>query len=255
MAGSDPTGGAGLQLDLKVFAELGADGAAVPAVLTVQSAAAGLEEAEPVPAELVRRMLEAVLRSGPVAAVKTGALGRAETVWEVAEVLERHPQLPLIVDPVIQASRALAGAQLLEPKALHGLREQLLPRATLITPNLEEASLLAGSPVGSREDMLSVAEKLAGLGPAVLLTGGHLDPEADEVEDLLVQPGRAPVWLTHARVPGGDRVHGTGCALSAAITALVGGGAELESAVRRARRHVGEWIAAARGQRLAPRAS
>lgn len=252
MAGSDPAGGAGLQLDLKVFAALGADGAAVPAMLTVQGPR-GLERAEPLAAAHVTEAVRAVFESGTVAAVKLGALGSAANVEALAGLLAEHPQVPVVCDPVAGASRsARAGVHLLAPDALAPLRTLLLPRVTVLTPNLPEAELLTGLRVRSRADMEGAADALLELGAAaVLVKGGHLPPEEDAA-DLWRERGKEPFWITTPRLEGAGRVHGTGCALSSAIAAYLAGGLAAAAAVVRAREALLPWLRAAADGRLRP---
>ncbi|TAH37464.1 MAG: hydroxymethylpyrimidine/phosphomethylpyrimidine kinase [Planctomycetota bacterium] len=253
VAGSDPGGGAGLQLDLKVFAALGADGAAIPAVLTVQGPE-GLTRAEPVAAGLVAGALRAVFALGPVQAVKLGALGDAAVVAAVAAHLGAHASVPVVLDPVLSASVAAAGVTLLRPDALPALRQQLLPRVTVLTPNLEEAAALTGRAVSSRPEMERAAAALLELGPrAVLLKGGHreADPEA---ADLFQERGQEPFWITAPRLAGATHVHGTGCALSSALAVFLASGAAPARAAVRAREVLNAWLRAARAGRLLPTA-
>lgn len=253
VAGSDPGGGAGLQLDLKVFAALGADGAAVPAVLTVQGRR-GLSAAVPVPGPLVAAALRSVFSAGGLGAVKTGALGTAAAVGAVAAVLARRPEVPLVCDPVLAPSRAARrGVRLLVPAALPVLRSRLLPRATVLTPNLAEAAALLGRPVRTRREAERAAVDLLDLGPrAVLLKGGHLAPRNAECSDCFCERGGEPIWITAPRLPGATSVHGTGCALSSALAVFLARGLPVASAALRAREAVQEWLREARGRRLAP---
>lgn len=228
VAGSDPTGGAGIQADLKTFAALGVWGTSVITMLTVQDSE-GVASVYPAPPEVVRAQIDAVVNDLSPAAVKTGALGSAASVAAVAAAVEAHWLSPLVVDPVIAATR---GAALLDRDAVTTMTERLLPLCTLLTPNLDEASVLLGRPVRNRSEMEAAAAELAALGPdAVLLKGGHL--EGDDAADVLWYRGEA-AWLETARVTPND-VHGTGCMLSAAIAAQLALETPLRAACERAK--------------------
>ncbi|HEX9794348.1 MAG TPA: bifunctional hydroxymethylpyrimidine kinase/phosphomethylpyrimidine kinase [Planctomycetota bacterium] len=253
VAGSDPAGGAGLQLDLKVFAALGGDGAAVPAVLTAQGAA-GLERVDLVAGEAVEAALRCVFENPPDAA-KTGALGGAAAVAAVAAVFAVHPRIPLVVDPVGAPSRsAHAGLRLLAEDAAHALRSLLLPLAHVLTPNLAEAAALLAlpGPAQDRAAMLVHARGLLDSGArAVLLKGGHLG-EPGASPDLLCTADGVVIWLEGPRLPDAGGVHGTGCALSAALCAHLGAGLPLPAAAAAAKADLAGWLRAAVGGRLVP---
>ena len=247
IAGSDPSGGAGLQGDLKTFAAFGVHGAAVPTLLTVQNTR-GVQRVEVLDPELVAQQLQAVLGDLSVAAIKTGALGNRAVVNAVAELLGAWPKIPLVVDPVLGAS---AGQDLSGEDTIAALRDRLLPRTLLLTPNLPEASRLLGRPVTTVGQMAGAAADLAALGPrAVLLKGGHLAGE--ELVDVLHVNGKNAL-LPGARLRVGQ-THGTGCALSAAITALLARGVVLESAcadgIDWLRGAMAHGLTLGRGQRL-----
>ncbi len=225
IAGSDPSGGAGLQADLKVFHQFGVYGQAVPTLLTVQNTA-GVTRVEMLTPGLVADQLAAVLQDVPPAAAKTGALGSAEVIRAVAQAAG-HFSFPLVVDPVMLSK---GGAKLGGP----ALRE-LLPFAALVTPNLDEASALAGFPVADLESMRRAATALHGTGArAVLVKGGHLT--GDQAIDLLLFEGQ----FTEFPAPRIEtrHTHGTGCAYSAAITALLACGLPIPDAVARAKTYV-----------------
>src|SRR5262245_8657059 len=178
IAGSDPSGGAGIQADLKTFATLGAFGAAVVTALTAQNTA-GVQGIEGVSPAFVVRQLDAVLDDLDVRALKTGMLGRAAVVEAVAARLGARPAVPLVVDPVLVAT---AGQPLTESQALEPLRARLLPLAALVTPNLAEAEALTGRRVSTRPEMHEAARALVGLGArAALVKGGHLPDAAVDV--------------------------------------------------------------------------
>jgi hydroxymethylpyrimidine/phosphomethylpyrimidine kinase len=238
IAGSDPTGGAGLQADLLTFAALGVHGASVVAALTVQTTS-GVSAVEPVAASLVRAQIEAVLGDLPVRAVKTGLLAGAAVVESVADALEAHPDLPLIVDPVLAAG---GGELLMSPEGEEAFVRRLLPLATLLTPNLPEARHLAGVPSG-RDDASRLAARILARGArAVLIKGGHA--EGAVVVDLF-HDGVKEREYRRPRLDVGP-LHGTGCALSAAIAALLALGRPLPEAIETARDYVQAAIAAAR---------
>jgi hydroxymethylpyrimidine/phosphomethylpyrimidine kinase len=235
VAGSDPSGGAGIQADLKTFHQFGVYGEAVVATITVQNSAR-VESVESLSPDLVTRQIRAVLDDMPPAAAKTGALGAAEIVRAVAELARRFA-FPLVVDPVMFSTH---GARLLAEDAL---RDELLPLATLVTPNLREAAALSGLDVSDIAGMRQAAERIADLGPrAVLVKGGHLSGTA---VDILFAAGQ---WFefTAGRVDT-RHTHGTGCAYSAAITAGLARGQELPEAVRRAKLWITEAIRTAPG--------
>jgi hydroxymethylpyrimidine/phosphomethylpyrimidine kinase len=230
IAGSDPSGGAGIQADLKTFAAYGVYGAAVVAALTAQNTR-GVRAVAEVASDFVVAQLDAVLDDLPVAAAKTGMLARAAVVAAVADRLASGPRFPLVVDPVMVAT---SGDALLDADAVACLRTRLLPLATLVTPNLAEAAMLTGRRVGTPAEMRDAARALveAGAG-AALVKGGHLAGEARDV----FWDGRVFVELVGTRVGGGPW-HGTGCTLSAAVTAGLAHGRALETAVREAKRWV-----------------
>jgi len=253
VGGSDPGGGAGIQLDLKVLAALGADGAAVPALLTVQGPA-GLECAEPQEPAFVARQMRSVFATCNVAAVKTGALGTAAVVGAVAEVLAEHPEVPVVCDPVCAPSlRAVPGARLLEAGAVSVLRERLLPRVTVLTPNLGEAAELTGRPVSDRASMEAAAAALLHSGcKAVMIKGGHLAAVRD-CPDLLRLAGGPALWLPGERLSHADSIHGTGCALASSLATYLARGYGIDAAARHAKAALHSWLASASGGRLLPR--
>ncbi|MCX7801502.1 MAG: bifunctional hydroxymethylpyrimidine kinase/phosphomethylpyrimidine kinase [Meiothermus ruber] len=239
IAGSDPSGGAGLQADLKTFHRFGVYGMSVVTVLTVQNTL-GVREVAPLEPGLVARQLEAVLQDPGAHAIKTGALGDAAIVHSIAPILAQT-NLPLVVDPVLVAK---SGDWLLTEQALEALKSELFPLATLLTPNLPEAQALLGQPIRDLADAREAARLLGSLGPkAVLLKGGH---RAGEDSTDLLWDGRALHLLTARKIPS-SHTHGTGCTLSAAITALLAKGVALLEAVTRAKRFVTRAIETAPG--------
>jgi len=241
IAGSDSSGGAGIQADLKSFTAFGVYGASVLTALTAQNTR-GVDDVLAVPPEFVTAQLNAVLSDLVVGAAKTGMLANAGIIFAVAEVLERHARLPLVCDPVMVAT---SGDVLLEPDAIDAMKQRLIPRAALITPNIPEAARLLGCPEAADiDEMTRQARALRGLGcGAVLLKGGHCGN--DSAVDILVHTGGVTP-LEAPRIPT-PNTHGTGCTLAAAITALLAAGDPLEQAVRRAKMYVWRALEAGAG--------
>jgi len=233
IAGSDPSGGAGIQADLKTFHQFGVYGEAVITLLTVQNTVR-VDRVECVAPELVAQQLEAVLEDIPPGAAKTGALGNAAIAGAIASAAARFP-FPLVVDPVMVSKH---GLPLVAEDARRVFVEQLLPRAFLVTPNVPEAVALAGMEIGSTGDMREAARRIHALGArAVLVKGGHM---AGDAEDLLYD-GRG--WRAYNSPRFETRhTHGTGCTYSAAIAALLALGEPLERAVERAKQFIAEAI-------------
>ena len=238
IAGSDPSGGAGVQADLKTFHQFGVYGEAVITLVTVQNTRS-VTRVECLPAGLVAAQIQAVLEDIPPAAAKTGALGNAEVVEAVARLAEGFP-FPLVVDPVMISKH---GAPLLPPADGRVFRDRLLPQASLLTPNLAEAAALAELEVRGPDEMRRAAERIVRMGArAVLVKGGHLDQQP---RDILLAEG---AWHEFPAERIDTRhTHGTGCTLSAAITAELAGGTLLVEAVRRAKLFITEAIRTAPG--------
>jgi hydroxymethylpyrimidine/phosphomethylpyrimidine kinase len=234
IAGSDPSGGAGLQADLKTFHRLGVYGEAVVTLITVQNTC-GIRRVEVLDPGLVVEQIAAVIEDIPPQAAKTGALGNRAVMEAVAKAAETF-RFPLIVDPIMIGKD---GSALLDAGARRSLTEKLLPRAFLLTPNLPEAAELAGLPVDDRDSMARAAEKLIALGAVnVLVKGGHL---ADDPADLLLTSDGT--WTEYAASRISTRhTHGTGCTYSAAIAAELAKGAELKDAIQTAKAFVTEAI-------------
>jgi len=231
IAGSDPSGGAGIQGDLKTFHAHGVYGMAVITALTVQNTR-GVTGVHDVPPAFVAAQLEAVLSDMPVGAAKTGMLSVTETIESVAAVLARQRVPFLVVDPVMAAT---SGDALLRDDAVGALVERLFPLATIVTPNLPEAERLTDIAIESPEDMRRAAARLREMGAAaVLLKGGHLP--GNQMIDLLHAEG-AFHEFSDPRIDT-EHTHGTGCALAAGIAAQLARGADLTEAVGRARAFV-----------------
>ena len=240
VAGSDSSGGAGIQADLKTFSAFGVYGASVVTALTAQNTR-GVQAVEAVSAGFVAAQLDSVLCDLAVDAIKTGMLADAGIVGAVARVLQGAPQWPLVVDPVMVAT---SGDALLEPDAIGALRSALIPLATLITPNLAEAAVLLDTGKAESEaEMREQARALLGLGcRAALLKGGH--GTGDRALDVLADASGIETFAS-PRVAT-PHTHGTGCTLSAAIVALLAQGATLAGAVRRAKAYVWQGLQAGR---------
>ena len=227
IAGSDSGGGAGIQADLKTFAALCVHGTSALACLTAQNPKRVLG-IEPCPPKMLRAQLEAIFQELPPAAIKTGMLFSSHNIRVVAEFLksnQRRACVPLVVDPVLVST---SGAKLLQSGALEVLIEQLLPLATLVTPNLSEAEILGGQKISSVEDMRDVARKIhSRWGCAVLIKGGHL--RGKEATDIFFN-GKKETFLRAPFVKG-IHTHGTGCVYSAAICAALAQGKSLRQAV------------------------
>lgn len=239
VAGSDSSGGAGIQADLKTFSALGVYGASAITALTAQNTT-GVDEVMAVPPEFVLAQMRAVASDLDVAAIKIGMLATDETVEAVATGLEAFPDVPVVLDPVMVST---SGALLLDETAIDILRDRLVPRVTLITPNLAEGAALLGEPPESREQMLEGrATRLLELGPgAVLLTGG--ESMAETALDIYadangVERIEAPRHETR-------NTHGTGCTLSSAIAAELAKGESLEKAIKLAKMYVTAAVIAA----------
>jgi len=230
IAGSDSGGGAGIQADLKTFSAFGTYGLSVVTAVTAQNSegVAGITGLEP---EFVRLQLRTVLSDIGADGAKTGMLFDSATVRVIAEELNRFSVSPLVVDPV---SAAKDGSALLREKAIDALKSDLLPFATLVTPNLPEAEMLAGIPVRSLMEMETAARMIYDLGcSAVLVKGGHL--EGDPVDVLF--DGSRFVHFPGSRV-GCRPAHGTGCTLSAAILSNLIQGRTLEDSIRVSKAYV-----------------
>ena len=226
IAGSDPSGGAGLQADLKTFHQFGVYGEAVVTLITVQNTVR-VSRVVVLPPALILEQIEAVLEDIPPAAAKTGALGSAEVVEAVARAAAAF-RFPLVVAPVMVSKH---GLPLLPEAAAHAVRQHLLPRAALVTPNLPEAEALTGIAIHGIEEMRAAAARIHEMGArAVLIKGGHLETDAT---DLLFDGAN---WREFPAPRIATRhTHGTGCTYSAAITAGLASGLPLGEAVARAK--------------------
>ena len=228
IAGSDSSGGAGIQADLKTAAAFGVYGASVITALTAQNTV-GVHGILPVPADFVVAQYDAVVSDLDVRAVKIGMLGDAALVEAVVGLLRRRPVPHVVLDPVMVAT---SGDRLVLADAVEAIRTLLLPVATVVTPNLPEAEALTGEPVTDADGMTRAAHTLLALGAgAALVKGGHAD--GDGADDLLLTSA-GPQWFRTRRVAT-DNTHGTGCTLSSAIAAGLANGSTLTDAVAAAK--------------------
>lgn len=234
IAGSDSSGGAGIQADLKTFAALGVYGTCAVTALTAQNTC-GVDGIHVVPADFVVAQIEAVLADLAVAAVKTGMLATPAIVSAVADLAAAGRLPNLVVDPVMVAS---SGDRLLEPEAEALYVEALLPHASLLTPNLREAEVLLGTSIHTLAEQREAARALGGLGPAIVVVkGGHqVSDRSDEAVDV-VWDGTSTYDLCAPRVDTVNN-HGTGCTFASAATAALAGGADMSEALQQAKAYV-----------------
>jgi len=240
IAGSDSGGGAGIQADLKAFARLKVHGATAITCITAQNRKAVLR-LEPCPPELVRAQIKAVFAQSRPRAAKTGVLYSAAIIREVVRFFENAGDVPLVVDPVMAAT---SGRRLLQAGAARTLRRDLLPLATLVTPNLFEAEFLTGRKIRSAEDLRAAARAIwETFGCAALVKGGHLECGGTAVDFLCGDGGE---WMICAPRVRAIAPHGAGCAYSAAVTAWLARGASLLKSVERGKTHISNLLATAR---------
>lgn len=238
IAGSDSGGGAGIQADLKTFSALGCFGMTAITALTAQNTC-GVRAIHAVPPQMLRDQIDAVMEDIGADAVKIGMLHSPEIVLTVAEAIDRYAMTNVVFDPVMVAT---SGAVLIDNAALDVLVRELFPRATVITPNLDEAALLVGRALTTSQDMEQAALALLDKGArAVLIKGGHLP--GDTVIDLLMMKSGEKFWMQAPRIHS-PNTHGTGCTLSSAMAAHLALGASLVEAVQHARVFVREALQA-----------
>ncbi len=233
IAGADPSGGAGLQADLKTFHQFGVYGEAVVTLVTVQNSVR-VSRVELMPVQLVIEQLEAVLEDIPPHAAKTGALGSAGMVEAIAGAAARF-RFPLVVDPVMVSKH---GQPLLPDDAVRAVRERLMPAAALVTPNVPEAEALADMKIRTADDARRAARRICEMGArAALIKGGHMEGDATDVLFDGAEWREFPAPRVDTR-----HTHGTGCTYSAAITACLALGMPLVDAVARAKKFIHEAI-------------
>ena len=246
IAGSDSSGGAGIQADLKTFAALGVFGTCAITALTAQNTQ-GVRGVHPVPADFVVAQVDAVLDDLAVTAVKTGMLATAEIVQAVA-ALAAAGRLPrLVVDPVMVAS---SGDRLLEPQAERLYVEALLPHAAVFTPNLREAEVLLGTPIRTLAEQREAARALGALGPGIVVVkGGHAVADTAEEAVDVVWDGRSLHELRAPRIDTGNN-HGTGCTFASATAAALAKDSDAREAIQGAKAFVSRAIAAGAAWRI-----
>ncbi len=234
IAGSDSSGGAGIQADLKTFAAHGTFGMSVITAVTAQNTC-GVTKVQNIDCDVVQAQIEAVFDDIQVDAVKIGMVSQPEIIRTIAACLRKYQPRFIVVDPVMISK---SGYPLLAPEACSTLISELLPLATLVTPNLPEAEAISGMKAEQKADMLPVAEKILALGAkAVLVKGGHLDDTADD----LLYDGREEYWFAGERI-NTKNTHGTGCTLSSSLAANLALGMTLPEAVAASKKYVTEAI-------------
>ena len=231
VAGFDPSGGAGLQADLKTFSAFGVSGKSVATSITIQNTV-GVETVHNISPEVVEQQLRAILRDGKPGAVKTGMLGNELIVETVVRILRRYRVKKIVVDPVIYSS---SGKSLLSEPGIQVMKKELLPVTFLLTPNLNETEILSGVKIRQPSDRIRAARVLIKMGAKnILIKGGHLKGEP---QDFFFD-GKRSLCLNADRVTGVD-VHGTGCTLASAITAGLAKGKDIVAAVKEAKEFIG----------------
>ena len=237
IAGSDSGGGAGIQADLKTFQERRVFGTSVITAITAQNTR-GVHDILNVPLATIRSQLEAVADDFQIRAVKTGMLANAEVMEHVVALLQPAQFGPLVVEPVMIAK---GGASLLASSAMDALKTQLIPLATVITPNLPEAQWIVGSPLTTKAEIEEAAKKIQQLGAKnVIIKGGHRLDVSDATDFLRLESGDSE-WLSKPRVAT-NRTHGTGCTYSAVITAELAKGKSVSEAVHLAKDFIHQAI-------------
>ncbi|MDD6892005.1 MAG: bifunctional hydroxymethylpyrimidine kinase/phosphomethylpyrimidine kinase [Bacteroidales bacterium] len=241
IAGSDCSGGAGIQADLKTISAHGAYAATAVTAVTVQNSC-GVTHVHPVPPAIVEAQITAVMEDLPPHAIKIGMVNDAAIIRTIARTLRRYPSCFVVLDPVMVSS---SGRPLLEPAALTALTDELMPLCSLVTPNLPEAELLLDIPLKTLDDMHLAARSLLRYGNhAVLLKGGHLD--ADQLTDVLQVANEQEPHLYTAPKVESRNTHGTGCTLSSAIAARMALGDLLPDAVAHAKHYVHQALVSGR---------
>jgi len=230
IAGSDSSGGAGIQADLKAFSAQGVFGMSVITAVTAQNTQ-GVLAVQDIEPEIIDKQIEAIFEDIEVDAVKIGMVSRPVTIHTIAAKLRQYRAVNVVVDPVMVSK---SGYHLLQPEAEAALVQELLPLATLVTPNIPEAEVIAGISIHSLTDMEEAARRIHQLGAAcVLVKGGHLP---DDATDILYDGSRFE-YLAAKRIAT-KNTHGTGCTLSSAIAANLGKGCAVAEAVKRAKAYI-----------------
>lgn len=237
IAGSDSSGGAGIQADLKTMLANHVYGMSAITALTAQNTT-GVTDIMEVTPEFLAEQLDSIFTDIRPDAVKTGMVSSSQLIEIIADKLREYEAVNIVVDPVMVAT---SGAKLMCDDAMETLKKKLLTLATVITPNIPEGEVLAGMKITSKEDMVTAAEKISNTyGCSVLLKGGH---SLNDANDLLVEPGKEPVWFKGRRIAN-TNTHGTGCTLSSAIASNLAKGKSLEEAVKGAKNYISGALAA-----------
>lgn len=237
IAGSDSSGGAGIQADLKTMLANHVYGMSAITALTAQNTT-GVTDIMEVTPEFLAEQLDSIFTDIRPDAVKTGMVSSSQLIEIIADKLREYKAVNIVVDPVMVAT---SGAKLICDDAMETLKKKLLTLATVITPNIPEGEALSGMKITSKEDMVTAAEKISNTyGCSVLLKGGH---SLNDANDLLVEPGKEPVWFKGRRIAN-TNTHGTGCTLSSAIASNLAKGKSLEEAVKGAKNYISGALAA-----------
>jgi len=232
IAGSDSGGGAGIQADLKTFSALGCFGTSAITAITAQNTL-GVQAVYGIPPEMIAAQIKAVLDDIKPAAIKIGMINRPEVTHIIKTQLLAYPGVPVILDPVMVST---SGHRLIEPETVQQLIENLFPLVSLVTPNIDEAEILADMKIKNVDDMAFAGEKIMDRGAnAVLLKGGHLSGPV--ISDILIQKNTAPIILESTFIQT-KNLHGTGCTLSSAIASEMAKGHELLTAVKLAKQYI-----------------
>ncbi len=255
IAGSDPTGGAGIQADLKTMTSIGVYGAAAITCLTVQNGS-GVSMIEPLSPELVTRQVQAVLSDYRVSQIKIGMVGNLEIARAIGRVLQNF-QGQVIYDPVLSASSGQILSRLDAPEQLH---QSLIGQVSVLTPNREELAWISGLPVTNWDQAVSAARTIlarhsiskSGLLQGVIIKGGHLNNESPEINDLLIRPDKDPLRDSRPR-RGNKELHGTGCTYASALSSYLALGHDLTEAFHLAGAYMDQVIQASLVQRISRR--
>ena len=236
IAGSDCSGGAGIQADIKTMTANHVYAMSAITALTAQNTT-GVTDIMEVTPKFLAEQLDSIFTDISPDAIKTGMVSSIELIETIADKLKQYNARNIVVDPVMVAT---SGSRLISEDAIETLKSKLLPLATVITPNIPDAEVLSGMEIKTQEDMEKAAEKICNtLGCAVLLKGGH---QLNDANDFLFQKGKTPVWFHGKRIDN-PNTHGTGCTLSSAIASNLAKGRELEEAVRLAKNYISGALA------------
>lgn len=237
IAGSDCSGGAGIQADIKAISALGGYAASAITAITVQNTC-GVTGIHPVPASYVKAQIEAVMTDIKPSAIKIGMINDVEIVKAIAESIKKYKPKFVVFDPVMVST---SGCKLIEDKAIEAIKEELIPLSTIITPNLSEAMVLTGDSISDAASMTAAGNKIlkSGCG-AVLIKGGHLEGN-DMCDVLCIKEGNTPYIYTASKISS-KNTHGTGCTLSSSIATYLALGETLQEAVRKAKDYVHKGI-------------